>query len=710
MEYYDVKENAGEVLLQTLAEVGIISESKAKILNAKTTIILENKGNTPSVYSFNYKGQDFSVTWNDFWSVYSDLQNYKSYKDMLIALGIPKDVIADAYNKWDSDKMKAMINHFGKTYGNNHIIPKSLDRSNGGEPGRNDFYNLGYRNLSDVPTIIEGGKIQLDLDAIADFAGIDSVDEFVSGIRIENPDKDSVIYGTRSKDSSRTGRTIEAINKQELFPGEFYSNMSRIPRSSLFNWLRIWKKDTVGLKAEKQSKWDLGLGRRWKKIFIMGYQVNDRFLYEVWFNTIDSTYTLHDHRGGELSKRSATLAEVMRYLYLQLAKTSPKDVEFLQNPFDKTTLDSFVRSMSTDIDQRTDDMLARERAEQEKIIKAIEDKEKKREAFKKNIGQMTSKFSNVTDEVFGKPYQRREMGEMGETPVVIGSDVKRLSKEMKELYQQRIRMAHTSMDMRKEKIEETKRKIIDLYNKIKEKLNDSYKRGELQEKDFRKATQEIDQQYGKINSDISKEIRSLSQAQYNKQMAVNENFGEEPFSDIARERMMADEFANEVSETAFGTAYNNRVSTIRTQADRDSINFKKLQDMLMTTIVKYTDESRIGMYATTRFDKMLNVARKDKVVYPTDKPSILNRIKNFVSGTRYRADFIAGYSLADRVDFEIWYVTEPNPNYNEKTDRVKLVSSFYVYDLSSAKLIRKFIPYYRNAEQVILQKIGTIGR
>jgi hypothetical protein len=37
----------------------------------------------------------------------------------------------------------------------------------------------------------------------------------------------------------------------------------------------------------------------------------------------------------------------------------------------------------------------------------------------------------------------------------------------------------------------------------------------------------------------------------------------------------------------------------------------------------------------------------------------------------------------------------------------KTISSFYLYDVTSEKLIRKWIPYYRNAEQLILQKIGV---
>jgi hypothetical protein len=678
--------DAGEVLLSLLTEGKLLSESKATLIESKIDILLnESTGSTPSVYNFKILNkttndyEEFSVTWKQFWDVYADLSNYKSYRDILVAVGVPESIIKQGHSKLAGEKVTAMAAHFSKTFGNKHLIPLKLDYSPAYGMGRNEFFTeLKYNNLNDVPTYVEGNVVQVDKDAIAKEKGFEDPEEYLRSLSEEEPEKDDILFGTRGRDSSRTGRIIDSINKEELFPGEFYSNMSRIPKPSLFNWLRLWKKDTVGLKSEGSF-----LGRKWKKIFIMGYQVDKNFLFEIWFNTIDSTYTLHDHRGGELSKRSKTLAEVMKSLFLQLAKRSPKDVEFLQNPTDKTVVDSFLRAMRQDIDTRTDDMLAREKAEAEKATKEAEKKKKEREEFKKKIKDIKRDVFNISD------FEKRDMKDV---EVKIGSEVRQLKKWEKEAVEKKVEKARQQLQA--DKI--SKQEYEEIIKQIQQNIYDVIKGGvKSAEDDF----------FGAADN-VYPMNRSRVNDTFKKARAVNEQFD---ITEFSRQKQMADEFASEIADETGKPAYNNRVSKIRQEADRDSINFKKLQATLMNTIVKYTDETRMGRYAPTIFDRIISSGRKDKVVYPTDKPSIWNRVKNFLRGTRYRADFVAGYSLADRVDFEIWYVTEPNPNYDENSDPVKLISSFYVYDLSSGLLVRKYIPYYRNAEQIVLQKIGTIS-
>lgn len=733
MEYYIHDDNIGQELLKTLHEIGGITESRAKLIDARSKILNESKTQQPSsVYKFNInyttpqgkQTAEFSVKWEDFWNVYSDLVNYVSYRDMLVALGVNANIINNAADKIEKTTMQNMTTHFRKNYGRTHLIPTRLMDTPQRGIGRNGFKDkLGYNNLADVPFKTENGQIVLDYEAIQQKMGEKTPEEFLDQLTKQTPDKDNIDFGTRGQDTSRTGRVVSEINKQELFSGEFYSNMSRIPKSSIFNWLRVWKKDTVGLRGEKKS-W-LSLGRRWRKVFIMGYQLDKKFLYEIWFNTIDSTYTLHDQHGGELSKRVKTLAEAFRYLFLQLAKVGPKDVEFMQNPVDRATLDSFILSMRTYTDARTQEMLDREKKADDLEKQEFRDKQERIKKLKAKIGDVTSstvaaasvagsvaapyaktardEVNNAVTDYMGKPFVKREMDDDYE--YVTPKNIKKLNATIRTDFSQRIRnhlkakKTFTNVD----EIENVRISIENEREKTKSKIINSQLPNEEKLKLLRVIEIEFDDSIQTLN-DKAKEIQKDRALK-----AVNENT-EVEFADMFSTQRVADEFANEVSDFADKPAYNNRVSKLKTDAEKESINFKRLQEMFMDTIVKYTDETRLGRYGTTLFDRIINSARKDKVVYPGDRRSILKRIGQFITirGVRYRADFIAGYSLSDRVDFEIWFVTEPNPNYSE-SDRTKIISSFYVYDLTSGMLLRKFIPYYRNAEQVVLQKISSMN-
>jgi hypothetical protein len=149
--------------------------------------------------------------------------------------------------------------------------------------------------------------------------------------------------------------------------------------------------------------------------------------------------------------------------------------------------------------------------------------------------------------------------------------------------------------------------------------------------------------------------------------------------------------------------YTREVEKLRNDAQKDSANFRMLQNAVMSSVEKY-DVTRSD---PSSFRHLLSFLDSRKVRLPTDKPSIWNRVKMFFAGTMYRADFIGGYTIGNRVNFEIWYVTEPNPEYVEGGHMGKTISSFYLFDVTSGKLLRKYIPYYRNAEQLIVQKVGV---
>jgi hypothetical protein len=149
--------------------------------------------------------------------------------------------------------------------------------------------------------------------------------------------------------------------------------------------------------------------------------------------------------------------------------------------------------------------------------------------------------------------------------------------------------------------------------------------------------------------------------------------------------------------------YTSEIERLRNDAQRETANFRMLQNAVMSSVEKY-DKTRVD---PSKFSHILSFLDSRKVQLPGGKPSLWNRIKMFFAGTMYRADFICGYTIGNRVNFEIWYVTEPNPEYVEGGHMGKIISSFYLFDVTSGKLLRKYIPYYRNAEQLIIQKVGV---
>lgn len=743
-DYIEEQVEAGDVLLDFIKNVGIISESKSNIIEQAVGMEMlfeqeedetpaarcnrlksEIGGTTRTQYAFcmtNAKGEQraFLVEWKDFWTVYSNLR-YLANKDIMIALGLPSDFINYSTNA--KDKIAPIIEHFQKNYGTSHYIPDNSPRG-----ARHELTDITkYKNLEEVPTKeVKNGLLQPDWDKIADdHDGVDRETLRQRALDEAEPNKDDIYYGRQTKDSSPTGKVIDKLNKEELFPGEFYSNMSRIPRSSLFNWLRLWKKDTVGLKAEQSGSVLTGfLYRKWKKVFILGYQVDTNFLYEVWFNTIDSTYTIHDHRGGEMTGRVKSMAEAMRGLFLQLAKSSPKDIEFLHNPVDKRVYDSFLRAMRNDVDSRTDAMMKREKREEARRRKEAYDKikadEKRKEEWRKRLVATKQKVSKTADKAISYG-------------MTTGANIASSQQTARALELVKAARDRTH-DWAKEQNQATfgagsnfggefteddygtahKKDVHHMTMKsIKRRGDEAVRRREAEEarqqerKDrIERRRQEAMQRHKERVTGYMKQTAKAFKDGYDegRERVVNENY-----SDIDREQMSADAFIQAISGEVDTPSYNNRISKFVSEAERETINFKRLQEKLSSILVKYTDSTRLGRYSSSIFDRILFSGRKDKVQIPMTKPSIFSRIKNFVRGVSYRADFVAGYSIDDRIDFEIWYVTEPNPTYDPIRDPVRAISSFYAYDLASRTLMRKYIPYYRNAEHTVLQKISTIA-
>lgn len=161
------------------------------------------------------------------------------------------------------------------------------------------------------------------------------------------PDTELEYRGTRDP-------RVERINSQEVIPGKFYVDMSRIPR----NKFKVLK-DTPD-PFERQGLF----GRKWKKTFVFGYQMSSsagEMVYEVWYNSIDSTFSLHDiHANTVTGKRYETLQEATRAMFNAIVSQSSADSAYArQSP----NFQSIMRSIGGGMDQHIKDLMRREEKE-----------------------------------------------------------------------------------------------------------------------------------------------------------------------------------------------------------------------------------------------------------------------------------------------------------------------------------------------------------
>jgi hypothetical protein len=141
------------------------------------------------------------------------------------------------------------------------------------------------------------------------------------------------------------------------------------------------------------------------------------------------------------------------------------------------------------------------------------------------------------------------------------------------------------------------------------------------------------------------------------------------------------------------------VNGIRKTAERETSNQRQIQTYVNQKMLKVYNQSLIKPTDMMRWwERMLPSLFRDINVMT---PYMLHKKKG------WDASFITGFSLKERVNLEIWYVTEPNP---DTKSRNKTISSFYVFDATAFKLIERHIPHLRHAYSLVTEKLGLLER
>lgn len=695
---------AGDQLLELMVETKFIEESVASEISSESIslmeseyqqLLLERTDKTPDQYMFDGR---FLVTWPRFHAIWTDYDNYPNAEEVLSAIGIPPSAVSGTTTR----PLATLLGHF-----------KSYRADEAADLVKFQARRVAYSKRSK--------EALTRADAVS--IGINNP------FKVQTPTRDSIDRGQRRR-IDKTSRTLDKINKSEMIPGEFYSDISRIPITTQQRWLGFFEREVRTFMKTQEGKW--------KKIFVMGYQADSarKAIFEIWFNTLDSSFTIHDLNGVVIGKRYQTLKETLRYYMNQVTAEEIENVpdgddvinrrrDMLNASFriaaqTERVIDPYVDQL----EQITKNEIEADKAEQ---LDAQRDKMRERVAAMRKLLSGAAKKAGKTIENAGKasaPTVKSAASasmkaaasgvSMAGRTMVSGLDgldkaIADQETERQKVNQERIKKERDAMEARIKASAEAEEKRRKEATERREAMNKKY----LSELEFIKSERNKPKVAGAVDVNAEKnKLRTIMNQNRKKLVKLNEEFEEEVAYLVENMEHNPDSFLDldfdeddtpdeilDQQEKAFASSqYDRHVKRVRSDAFKENKRTKTLAELMDDGMLDvYDDKSR----AALRKGFFNGWFGRKKIVLPTDKVS-----SKFGRGKRYRSDFIVGYSLKDRINVEIWYVTEENTDKSTSKNN-KFIASYYVYDVSSGTLIRSHLPYLRNAIRTVMQKIGA---
>lgn len=731
----------GISLMEELSSIGRLDESFVNRQKAKDRLVTEatGDGGINDQNTYHYRGRP--ISWSRFKAVYTDYENFPTSADVMTALGFP----LETFDKPDS--MTRALNRIRKYFANHN---REAHQIGIGQVQANERQKAYYLNPAQ-----EAGDLPK--------ASTDNI----------NP-------GHRNR-KTPSSKVLDMINDQNVMPGEFYNDISRIKRQKWGSWVRFWEKQMARIKNKKSL-----FGRVWQKTFIMGYQFDRRMFIEIWFNSATSSFSLYDQNGVEVGKPTETLQETIRYFVHHLVQYSEQDKEVFQRKGAATQVaQSSMRAMTQVLSK--DATIASREAElasiearggaqpgikaavadgkakmatwaEQNVKKHDEARRNRREEFTTDPWEMGTRGMNKaakdrTDELKRKrdereaeaaaaqkaaeeDYIRRTAERFGQKLKAKTIDGEYAVKDEKQsslphkgadknagnvkydpfvndnsgmgITPQQVERMKKVFDDKKRELEEKQAKLASLkaeekdIKKNRKALGDRFdvlnRRNKVAQNQVESNIESVEDEMARLKKELEKqkkakpaEPKSLPSPPNLK--SVNEGVEDEMF-DPSRSAEAISMATRELDQEAISRRKFAQNSPFTTASIKSSV----MEDMVQTY-----DQTRAGSQARrprNLLDKFFR-GRKAPIVLPSEQAGIWDSLRMSLVGARYRADFVIGYSLRDEINIEIWYVTEPG-------EKGGVVSSFYVYDVTSAILVRSNLPYYRNAVQVVMAKIGVI--
>lgn len=710
MEYDDF--NSGQELLNVLFENECITESFFRCNTATTKILMEAGAGRDT---FIYKG--VPIERSAFEREYMDRSNLEPI-DVLIRLRVPREEMAQMEETTPNRTVNRIRRYF-----------------NDGVKG-DELYFFPWNKRDQRMTWNEYQAL---------LSG-----ESTEGSEDSEPTMRDILHGSRSRRNQST-RVMDKINKQELVDGEFYSNITRIPKRNWQHWLKFWDRERTETGKDTRNL------KTWRKSFVLGYQLTQNAVVEIWYNAMDSTFTVHDQNGVNIGRhRSPSLNEAIKRMFNYIASISKADADFftMRNPLSMSAARSINQSLDRDVLRDLAD-----KAESEEQLRGMSKAERERHEIDKKRADLEMKKLITKEKQEYAELERAEKERIKKEKEELGiGAINKIRKAVKDgassisrysddpVEDKRIREM-TPTERAKFMDQREKERVKDLKDREAEesrlKKDRERKNKKFREKEAKTATQRTDRakEIGKSiragvkriadadiedfykerekelkdkatpkdirdNPDIKKKQEDLEARLKKERDALLDDIA--PFSKKKTVKESADDDSPlDVDTTSRG--YDTVVRNVKNSAN--TMTLQMIKATVMSDHIQMYHDSRVKSYPNIFFERVGNVlgrflARSDQ---PGSRP-VWDRVKSALKGEYFRADFVMGFTLNNAVDIEIWYVTEPNPNYVKGDEyQVESIASYYVYDVTAEKIIRKYIPYYRNAVQTVLQKIGTFG-
>lgn len=723
-----------DFLLEELQQEGVLTESFVKLQKAEKTLferkvfpeeeILTENQNTPDVYYYH----DHEVRWDRFKAIYSDYEGFPTRDDVMNALGLPRASFPStaAYEKL-LGRIRKHFNSNRKTIHGQGIV--AFDR-------RKQFYFLD---------------------------------------RVPEADIDNIDPGRRGQ-KKPSSRIIDNINKQPVVPGEFYNDMSRIPRRRWGSWITRWARQKQRIKNPKPF-----LGRRWAKTFILGYQLDKKLVVEVWYSSATSEFNVYDQNGVDLGRPSASLQEAIRLFVNFLLRQQTTDKEIFQGGMDASVANSFMNALKSGAErdtvevQREDELArqeelrsmpnARTRAKYSRPSSIFKAGQKTFDAgvaaasfIKRKVDEGADARRATVDALF------REFERANRTSSTPDSEF--ISKRE---FEQMFGQAHAEKEAEQEAREQSSRGNVAAIGQDRQSnrlgTDNAIYLGKKTGRPSRSGgavTPEVIELGNNMSPDVIKQVRAYNDAiadmnDYRQNVEAlkiqkrmldttpsmggsaaaktrsNKIKGEIKKAETELERQQRAIEAFERYFKAKGIPYTNdqrrlvnekyspddirsfdfeaaeremdaQAANRRILAAKSGFTGTALKTSIIEDMITTYSESRVEKKSRV-FDRILRKevfrGRAAALEQPGDI-SFYDRLRMSMKGMTYRADFVIGFSLQDKVNIEVWYVSRPDISNPSKT-----VSSFYVYDVTAQRLLRANLPYMRNAVQIALAKIGV---
>lgn len=649
------------------------------------------------------------VSFDHFANVWNDIDNYQTPVEVY-------DALLGGHNIADESKTRQI---------SKDRLFNQVSKMSSSESAR--LYNLiDYRSYSERKRAVDKLN-KARADALAS-------DNDPSSITPDTPERElehNVDAGKRGR-RSPTGN-IEKLNNTDLFSGELYADVSRIPKRRWTQFFKIWQKRTQVRPNDRSIAQMLSGVRKWEKTFIFGYEIDRTLRYELWYNSYDGFFTLHDANGNEVARNIRNISEALSKMFEYVRQTSHEDADFLSRQTPELT--RAQRAIRQDAERKKEnaweDSMGRSRKEMNQYQKDAERAEKEGEkAMGKSSGlgnikkpsQKTDPVDNKNRRAFqnSKDEMEKVFGNIKDYETEWDKKASELQQKIKDDEEKQQEYKDTETVNHRQKLQNKSaseaQRELDLRDELFDINQKIDLRGSEATKKEKDRMEEIEKELKNIKKNRSQRASDRSTSRENR---VNESDIFQQFKEFALEESTdLDGIMPEGAEISMGDAQDRLMSQeSESQVMRVRQKAHQVEQKTMATFSGEIESALLSTYSETRItsDEASKFrqwildhfrwfrGRKDKLTLPST--GVFGKLKhlhrNLIYGGYYRADFIIGFSISDRVNFEIWYTQDVNPYSKE------MKGTFSVYDVNSKRLVRGGIKYYRQAALVAKEKLAS---